>query len=86
MKNVVDTVLQSNAEMAAAQESALVTTSGVAKSRLEDINALAENAESSFERLTYAIDLLIPVITSMSDRQDTLDQVRFFELQNPRWN
>ncbi|KAJ8062796.1 hypothetical protein OCU04_008054 [Sclerotinia nivalis] len=74
MKNVVDTVLQSNAEMAAAQEQALVATSGTAKSRLEDINALAENAESSFERLTYAIDLLIPVITSMSDRQDNLDQ------------
>ncbi|KAI9640626.1 hypothetical protein NHQ30_010925 [Ciborinia camelliae] len=74
MKNVVDTVLQSNAEMAAAQEQALVATSGTAKSRLENINALAENAESSFERLTYAIDLLIPVIISMSDRQDTLDQ------------
>lgn len=55
MKNVVDTVLQSNAEMAAAQEKALVSTSGTAKSKLEDINALAENAESSFERLTYAI-------------------------------
>ncbi|CAD6449326.1 d4c2e595-a039-4705-b477-c40f1496fb1f [Sclerotinia trifoliorum] len=74
MKNVVDTILQSNAEMAAAQERALVATSGTAKSRLEDINALAENAESSFERLSYAIDLLIPVITSMSDRQDNLDQ------------
>lgn len=81
MKNVVDTVLQSNAEMAAAQEQALVATSGNAKSRLENINALAENAESSFERLTYAIDLLIPVITSMSDRQDTLDQ-RFDTLSN----
>lgn len=55
MKNVVDTVLQSNAEMAAAQEQALVATSGTAKSKLENINALAENAESSFERLTYAI-------------------------------
>ncbi|KAG4032619.1 hypothetical protein MFRU_006g00890 [Monilinia fructicola] len=74
MKNVVDTVLQSNAEMAAAQEHALMATSGTAKSKLEVINALAGNAESSFERLTHAIDLLIPVITSMSDRQDTLDQ------------
>ncbi|QSZ36144.1 hypothetical protein DSL72_007269 [Monilinia vaccinii-corymbosi] len=74
MKNVVDTVLQSNAEMAAAQQQAFVVTTGTAKSRLEAINALAGNAESSFERLTYAIDLLIPVITSMSDRQDTLDQ------------
>lgn len=55
MKTVVDTVLQSNAEMAAAQEQALVATSGTAKSRLEDINALAQNAESSFERLTFAI-------------------------------
>ncbi|TGO46788.1 hypothetical protein BOTNAR_0565g00050 [Botryotinia narcissicola] len=81
MKNVVDTVLQSNAEMAAAQEQALVATSGTAKSKLEKINALAENAESSFERLTYAIDLLIPVITSMSDRQDNLDQ-RFETLSN----
>ncbi|TGO45787.1 hypothetical protein BCON_0365g00050 [Botryotinia convoluta] len=81
MKNVVDTVLQSNAEMAAAQEQALVATSRTAKSKLENINALAQNAESSFERLTYAIDLLIPVITSMSDRQDTLDQ-RFDTLSN----
>ncbi|KAB8293793.1 hypothetical protein EYC80_009277 [Monilinia laxa] len=74
MKNAVDTVLQSNAEMAAAQKQALMATSGTARSKLEVINALAGNAESSFERLTYAIDLLIPVITSMSDRQDTLDQ------------
>lgn len=55
MKNVVDTVLQSNAEMAAAQEHALMATTGTAKSKLEVINALAGNAESSFERLTHAI-------------------------------
>jgi hypothetical protein len=55
MQTVVDAVMNSNAEMAAAQEQALVATSATAKSRLDDINALASNTEASFERLNNAI-------------------------------
>jgi hypothetical protein len=55
MQTVVDAVMHNNVEMAAAQEQALVATSATAKSRLDDINALASYTEASFERLNNAI-------------------------------
>ncbi|PQE25448.1 nuclear membrane fusion Kar5 protein [Rutstroemia sp. NJR-2017a BBW] len=83
MQTVADAVMHSNAEMAAAQEQALVATSATAKSRLVDINALASYTEASFERLNNAIDLLIPVMVSMGERQDALDKASFFPLILP---
>jgi len=41
--------------MAAVQEQALVASTGLAASRLQGVNALAENTEASFDRLKYAI-------------------------------
>ncbi|KAM3079462.1 hypothetical protein ACMFMG_005893 [Clarireedia jacksonii] len=83
MHTVVETVVHSHAEMAAAQEQALVATSGTAKSRMEDINALASNTEASFERLNYAIrfEALSIGINNMTalinEHAETLEQASF---------
>lgn len=41
--------------MAGAQEQALIVSTGLATSRLENVNALAGDTEASFDRLKYAI-------------------------------
>ena len=55
IKALHNTALQSNAEAAAKQEVAIVATANLAASRMDAINALAEDTFVSLKDLTSAI-------------------------------
>lgn len=55
LKVLIDTVIQSNAEIAAEQEHALAATTDLANSRLTGVNVLAEETYTTMNRLNSAI-------------------------------
>lgn len=94
LKNLVDMVIQSNAEMAAEQQKALTINTHGTKSHLESLNSLAVETEATIAEVRQSMVsnalinlsifsnksqiLLMPVIQSLSERQDALDQVSPF--------
>ena len=55
LKNMVETVLQSNAEMAAGQEQALSITTNRAKSQMKDLSLAAGEAGASISELKESL-------------------------------
>jgi len=55
LRNLVETVIQSNAEVAAEQEQALMVTTSHAKSQMEDLNQLAAETGASITELKESI-------------------------------
>jgi hypothetical protein len=92
LKSLVDMVIQSNAEMAFEQQKALSINTHGTKSQLESLNSLAVETEGTMAEVRQSMVsnaliklsiisnnsqlLLIPVIQSLSERQDALDQVK----------
>lgn len=55
LRTLVETVVQSNAEMAAGQEQALAITTSRAKSQIEELNILAGETGASIAELKQSI-------------------------------
>jgi hypothetical protein len=76
MKVLLDTVLASNAEVAAGQEQALAATTDLTISRMADINTVTEETLATIHGLSMVIkDQLLPSVISISERQYAIDQV-----------
>jgi hypothetical protein len=75
VKVLLKTIVQSNAELAAEQEKALVATTDVANTRISGINALAADTLATVDGLKSVIMELIPAVISINERQDTIEQV-----------
>jgi hypothetical protein len=55
LKVLLKTIVQSNAEVAAGQEMALMATTGLATSRMNGINSLAEDTSATLNELKGSI-------------------------------
>ncbi|KAG9245100.1 hypothetical protein BJ878DRAFT_541623 [Calycina marina] len=70
LRNLVETVMASNADLAASQEQALSATTNRAKAEMEDLNALAGDTGATIAELKEAI----ATIRSIGERQDSVDK------------
>jgi hypothetical protein len=55
LKNLVNTVMQSNAEIASEQEKAIVASTGSVKSQLESLNTVADETGATIAELREAV-------------------------------
>jgi hypothetical protein len=76
VKVLLDTVMKSNADVAAGQEQALAATTDLANSRMTDINAMAGDTVATLRGLRNVVmDQLLPAVISINERQDSIEQV-----------
>ena len=76
VKVLLETVMQSNADVAVGQEQALAATTELANSRMAGINALAEDIIVTLQSLSAIVmDQLLPAVISTNERQGSLEQV-----------
>ncbi|KAH8601289.1 hypothetical protein B0O99DRAFT_736507 [Bisporella sp. PMI_857] len=74
LRNLIESLMQSNAEIAASRERALSVTTNRAKSEMEDLSLLAGETGAAIAELKDSIWSLLPAITSLGMRQDALDK------------
>ncbi|KAL3422008.1 nuclear membrane fusion protein Kar5 [Phlyctema vagabunda] len=73
LRNIFDMVVQTNLDMAEAQQHAMEVTTTRAKSRIEDIDIAVGATETSVDNLRITVEMLIPVLQSLVERQEALD-------------
>lgn len=70
----MQTVIQGNAEMASEQEQALATATNSLQQRVGGINVIAGETEASVLAVKDALQQLIPMVMTLHERQDALEQ------------
>lgn len=76
MRAFLHSMVQGNAKMAAEQEQAMVISTGKFETRIGSINEMVGETETTVKLMKDTLEQLIPVVISLHERQDALDQVR----------
>lgn len=75
IRNLVSTMVQSNAEMAAEQEHAISVTTNNLKSSLGGINELVAENEGRLVNIHDVVMLMATTVENLVERQNAIEQV-----------